>query len=122
MADKKFTSPSGVITSPELSADYNQATVFDKIRVGDLGVYYVDGLKTRYIPYDCAERVFIRLQEVRGKLCCGMTTFLYSRLVFVSGGKEILCLPTENEKAMDDALALIAQKAPGLAIGVEETA
>ena len=120
MASKKFTSPSGVVTSPELSADYEQAQLFENIRVGDLGVYYLDGFKTRYIPYDCAERVFIRLQEVRGKLCCGMTTFLYSRLVFVSGGKEILCLPTENEKAMDEALALIAQKAPNLAIGVEK--
>ena len=120
MAEKKFAGVNGVVVSQDVSADYEGAKAFDKVRVGDLGVYFRDGLKTRYIPYDYLERVFIRIQEVRGKMCCGQTIFAYYRLVFVHEGKEYADVISESEKAMDEALALIAQKAPDLAIGFEE--
>lgn len=119
MADKKFAGIGGAVSSPELSADHESAQVFDKVRVGRLGVYYRDGLRTRYIPYDYPDRVFIRVQEVNGKLCCGTATFAYYRLVFVKDGKEFADVISENEKAMDEALALIAKNAPSIAIGVE---
>lgn len=118
MAEKKFAGVDGIISSPELSADYEKAGVFDKVRVGDLGVYFRDGLKVRHIPYSYLDRVFIRIQEVRGKMCCGQTIFAYYRLVFVKNGKEYADVMSESEKAMDDALALIASKAPQLAIGL----
>jgi len=37
--------------------------------------------------------------------------------VFVAGGSEICDVISENEKAMDDALALIHENAPHIAIG-----
>lgn len=119
MADKKFASVNGTASSPELNADFEQAQAFDKVKVGELGVYYRDGLKMKYIPYDYMDRVFIRVQEVNGKLCCGKATFAYFRLVFVHDDKEFADIISEDEKAMDDALALIAVKAPNTAIGVE---
>lgn len=121
MAEKKFAGINGAVSSPELSADYDGAQVFDKVRVGKLGVYYRDGFKLRFMDYKLLERVFIRIQEVNGRMCCGNTVFAYFRLVFVSGGKEIGDAISENEKAMDDALALIKELAPAsLAIGVAE--
>lgn len=118
MAEKKFSGVNGAVSSPELSADYESAKVFDKIRVGKLGVYFRDGFKNRYIAYDAMERVFIRIQEVNGRMCCGNTIFQYFRLVFVRGGKEYADLISENEQAWDEALALIHEMAPNVATGV----
>lgn len=118
MADKKFYTPGGPVCDEKFNADYETAPEFDKVKVGKLGVYYRDGLKTKLIPFEVIERAFIRVQEVRGRMCCGSATFAYFRLIFVVDGKEIICDHiSEKEEAMDAALAKIAENAPAVAIG-----
>lgn len=120
MANKNFAGIRGPVGTVEVNADYESAPSFDKVRVGKLGVYYRDGFKIRFMDYSLLERVFIRIQEVNGRMCCGNTIFAYYRLVFVSEGREIGDAISENEQAMDQALALIKELAPSLAIGVAE--
>ena len=115
MAEKKFTGIRGAVGSPELSADFESAAVFEKLRVGEKGVYFREGLKQRYIPYEYIDRAFIRVQETRSRMCCGQANFNYFRVVFVHGGKEFADYLSEKEKEMDDALAAIA--AHGVATG-----
>ncbi|MCR5136243.1 MAG: hypothetical protein K6C12_03970 [Oscillospiraceae bacterium] len=107
MAEKRFAGVNGNVDSPEVSADYESAQTFEKLRVGALGVYFRDGLKIRFIPYEGLERAFIRIQETRSRMCCGQANFNYYRVVFVRGGKEFADYMSENEKAMDEALAAI---------------
>ena len=57
--------------SDKSSPDYEQAQSFDKLRVGREGVYFRDGFRVRFIPYAEMDRVFIRIQEVNGRMCCG---------------------------------------------------
>ena len=118
MAEKKFSGVNGPVSSPELNADYESAKVFDKLRVGRLGVYFRDGFKIRFIDYGAMERAFIRIQEVNGRMCCGNTIFQYFRIVFVRNGKEYADLISEKEQVWDEALALIHELAPSVAIGV----
>lgn len=120
MADKKFAGINGTVIDAKVEADYEQAPQFDKVKVGKLGVYFKDGFKTRYLDYGFLERVFIRVQEVNGKLCCGNTVLQYFRLVFMKDGKEFIDVISENEKAMDEALALIGENAPYVKIGFEK--
>ena len=94
--------------TPEANADYENAEVYDKLRVGGLGVYFRDGLKTRFIPYEYMERAFIRIQATSARMCCGQANFDYYRLVFVHDGKEFANYMSEKEKEMDGALARIA--------------
>ena len=117
MADKKFFSPSGVVTDAAVAADFAGAAKFDKALVGGLGVYYRDGFKIKYVPYSALERAFIRIQEVNGRLCCGKAVFAYFRLILVVNGREWGDVISEDEKAMDEALAAIAQRSPATAIG-----
>ena len=117
MSEKKFAGLDGTVESAELSADYEAAEVFEKLRVGKKGVYFRDGFKLRFLDYKLLERVFIRVQAVNGRLCCGTANFEYYRLVFVRGGKEIADVLSENEQLMDAALAKIGERAPNLAIG-----
>lgn len=111
MSDKKYVSGKD-------SPDLEQAQVFDKLRVGSEGVYFREGFRYRFIPYGDMDRAFIRIHEVNGKMCCGKTVFQYFRMVFVKDGKEFADMISENEQAMDQALACIAAKAPQVAIGL----
>ena len=120
MAEKKFAGPVRGLDSAALAADWESAQVFDKLRVGRLAVFYRDGFRVKAIPYARMERAFIRIQEVRGKLCCGQTFFAYFRMVFLADGREISDFISENEQAMDAALAKIHEMAPALPIGVAE--
>ena len=117
MAEKKFAGLNGAVDAPEVADDYENAARFDKLRVGRLGVYFRDGFRVRFLDYPALERVFIRVQQVNGRLCCGTATFEYSRLVFVSGGKEIADYMSEKGEEMDAALACIHERAPGVAVG-----
>ena len=117
MAEKKFAGLNGSVESAEVSRDYETAQVFDRVRVGRLGVYFREGFKTRFLDYPSLERVFIRVQAVNGRLCCGTANFEYYRLVFVRGGEEIADVMSEKEKETDAALACIHEMAPTLAIG-----
>jgi len=118
MSEKKFATPEGVVTDAAAEADLGSAQRFDKVAVGALGIYYRDGFKTKYVPYRLLEHAFIRVQEVNGRMCCGKAVFHYFRLILVCGGKEWGDVISENEKAMDDALALIAERSPATRIGV----
>ena len=108
MAEKKLAGIRGTIESAEISADFEKAAVFEKLRVGEKGVYFRDGLRVRYLPYDYIDRAFIRVQETRSRMCCGQANFNYFRVVFVHDGKEFADYMSEKEKEMDDALAAIA--------------
>ena len=120
MAEKKFYTPDGKVAAPEVAADFEGAKLFDKLKVGKLGVYYRDTLKLKFIPYDFIQRAFIRIHEVNGRMCCGNTKFQYFTMIFIHDGKEYGNVISEKEPLMDDALALIHEMAPAIAIGVEE--
>ena len=117
MAEKRCYTPQGAAESAELTADHAAAEKFDRVRVGALGVYFREGLKTRFVPYSYMERAFIRIQEVNARVCCGSTCFAYYRLVLVHDGKEYADIPSESEKAMDGALARMQELSPDLAVG-----
>ena len=113
----RFSGIHGRITDPAVVEEYESAERFDKVRIGKTGVFFPYNLSIKYIPYKYIDRVFIRVNEVNGKLCCGKATFYYYRLVFVRDGKEFIDVISEDEKAMDDVLAAIAMNAPQVAIG-----
>ncbi len=119
MAEKKFAGVKGTVENEAVSADFEAAQSFDKIYVGRLGVYYRDGFKTRYIAFEEMERAFLRVQEVRGRMCCGQAFFAYFRLILVCGGREYDAGMSENEQLMRAALDAVAKNAPRVAIGVD---
>lgn len=117
MAEKNYYSPSGPVSGADVQADFEGAVKYDKVFVGALGVYFQDGFRKKYVPYSVLERAFIRIQEVNGRMCCGKAVFAYYRLILVVNGKEWGNVMSEDEKAMDDALAAIAERSPNTAIG-----
>ena len=115
---RKFFGPVTGLDPAALAADCEAAERFDKLRLGKIAVYYRDGFSVMAVPYDHMERAFIRVQQVRGRMCCGETAFVYFRMVFLVGGRELAEYLSEDEKAMDAALARLHELAPQVAIGV----
>ena len=93
---------------------------FDKLEITETGVSFREGFRKKEIPFEKIARVFIRIHEVNGKLCCGSTVFQYFRMVFVDAdGREFADFICENEQAMKDALAYLHGLAPQIAIGYQ---
>ena len=122
MSEKRFAGPVEGLDTAALSADYASAESFDKLRVGRLAAYYRDGFRVKAVPYARMERAFIRVQQVRGRMCCGEAAFFYFRMVFLVDGKEICDFMSEDEKAMDAALARIQELAPEVPVGFVKSA
>ena len=117
MSERKIYSPSGAVSDVSIVSDFENSVLYDKAYIGKLGVYYRDGFRLKYVPYPCLERAFIRVQEVNGRFCCGKAVFAYYKLVLVVDGKEWGEILSEDEKAMDEALAEISRRSPATAIG-----
>ena len=89
MAEKKFAGVNGPVESGAVSADFETAQRFGELKVGRLGVYSRDGFRTRFLAYEETERAFVRVQEVRGRMCCAQAFFAYFRMIHVCGGREV---------------------------------
>ena len=113
----KFSTTKGNLESAELTADYENAEIFEKTRIGTLGVYFPSGFRMKFISYDELDQAYIRIHEVNGKLCCGKATFYYYRLVLVANGREYTDIMSENEAIMDQALEAIARNSSKTKIG-----
>lgn len=114
---KKFSGINGPVIDEEVSRDYENARVFEKVRVGKTGVFIPHNLSVKYCPFDYIDNAFVRINEVNGKLCCGNATFYYYRLVLVHDGKEFIDYLTEKEETVDGALAAIAEADARIKIG-----
>ena len=57
--------------SPELDAQFKEAPAFSKVRVAQDGLFWRHGLRQHYIPFAGIQRIFRRVEEVHGRLCCG---------------------------------------------------
>ena len=107
------------IPEEQLQADYAAAEKQEKLKLGEKCLYIAHTLYTEYIPYEAIERAYRRVEDVRGKLCCGVTTYEIHHLVMVMGGKEVKVL-LESEDAARKALERIAEKNPQVQIGYHE--
>lgn len=114
---KKFSGVNGPVTDESVSNDYATAAAFEKIRVGNTGVFIPQGLAIKYFPFDYIDNAFERINEVNGRLCCGNASFYYYRLVLAHDGKEFIDYLTENEDAVTGALKAIAEADSTIRIG-----
>ena len=106
------------VTLPEeqLQADYAAAEKQENLKLGEKCLYIAHTLYTEYVPYEAVERAYRRVEDVRGKLCCGVTTYEIHHLVIEAGGKEVTVL-LESKEAAQMALDRIADKNPKAQIG-----
>jgi len=90
-----------------LNLDYSCAAKQEKLRIGSKCLYISHTLYTEYVPYQAITRAYRRIENVKGKLCCGIATYEIHHLVLETGGKEQTVL-LEGREAAQAALDSIA--------------
>lgn len=115
----KIVSISGSPVTSAQENDYSSAPAFDKLRVGKTGVFLPSGFKTKFIPYDCFDRSYVKVHDTKARMCCATTDFEYFRMVFMKGEKCIADFLSENREAMQSALNQLRKSAPGITVGAE---
>ena len=115
----KIVSLSGNAISAETEKDFISAPTFDKLRIGNTGVFFPSGLKMKYVPYDCFDRSYVLVHDAKARMCCAATGFEYFRIVFMNGDHRIADYISENKDAMKAALDQLRISAPGIKVGAK---
>lgn len=107
------------IMEDQLMLDYSSAARQEKIKLGETCLYIIHTLYAEYIPYETITRAYRRIEDVRGKLCCGVCTYEIHHLVIEVNGKETTVL-LEGMEAAKAALEKIGKKNPAAVIGCHD--
>lgn len=74
-----------------LDADFASAAVYEKIRAGKNHIFWKSGLRWHFIPLEGLQRIYRRVEQVQGRLCCGGQNFIIHWLVLdLSDGSELV--------------------------------
>ena len=74
-----------------LDAEFAAASVYEKIRVGENVLFWKSGLRWYVVSLEGIQRIFRRVEPVRGRLCCGGQSYIIEWLVLVlSDGEELV--------------------------------
>lgn len=102
-----------------LKSDYQGADKYGKISLGDSCLYITHIFYVEYVPYSVITKAFRRIEDVKGKLCCGVSNYEIHHLVLEENDKSITVLFEEKEAAQK-ALEQVAEKNPETVIGCRQ--
>lgn len=86
-------------------SDFSVAPAFGKIRVGSSHLFWKSGFRWYSIPLTDLRRIYRRVEQVFGRLCCGGRNFVIEWLVLVlSDGRELVLHIGDDVKKDAEAL------------------
>ncbi len=112
----KFYAPSGkALDDSRLAEDYASAHRSGTLRVGELALYYRDGLRRRAVPLEDIRSAELRGRSRFAKCGCGCLEFKGASLDLY--GEELLAsVFSEDEEELSAALGALRERLPGLAV------
>lgn len=107
----------GVLSPDELAADFAVAQNLGKVRLGQNCFYFTKFSGTSYLPLDQAERAWLRQEEVKAKLCCGVANFDQFFLMIQDRNGTLHKGEVRSGEAGKEALSLLSLRNPDIQIG-----
>ena len=93
-----------------MDSEFSAAPAFRKIRVGSRHLFWKSGLRWYCIPLADLQRIYRRVEQIVGRLCCGGRTFVIEWLVLVlSDGSELVVHIGDDVKKDAEALMVHLQ-------------
>lgn len=83
----------------DLSELFSKGHRVGAVTVSENGIFVKKGLKTYYIAYNNAERIFRRVRMVDANVCCGKGQMNFDYLVVMADNKEVLEVQLPGSKA-----------------------
>ena len=94
-----------------------------KIRLEEQSIAYKKRLKWHTLPYEDIENAYMRIEEVNGRLCCGVASFDMHFLMLKTKTGELIkieCTSKEIVKQLLDQLAQKNQEGRNIIIGYKK--
>ena len=77
--------------NPALDAQFARASSYGKVRPAETVLFWKSGLRWHQIPLEGIQRIFRRVEQVHGRLCCGGRNFIIEWLVLIlADGSELV--------------------------------
>lgn len=106
-------------TDDTLDADFARALRCHTVRAGDEHIFWKSFLRRYYVPYSRIQRIFRRILEAQGRLCCGGHHYLMEWLVLILDDGTELELYIGDDVGKDAAalLSSLQEKQPQILYG-----
>lgn len=113
-----LTDPAPGTDTAALEQEYKAARAVGALRIGQRRLYFKNGLRTYYIPYEDVGRLFRRVVSVPARLCCGKGELAMENLVICAGdGRELAQAPLPDARAARLVMEQLQDLTPHAAFG-----
>ena len=92
-----------------------------KIKLQEQQIEYKKGLKWYSISYTDIKQAYLRIEEVNGRLCCGVANFDLYFLVLVTKDEKTIKVEACAENVVKEMLSVLKEKNPKLEIGYKKS-
>ena len=91
-----------------------------KIKLLEQEVEYKKGFKWYKLPYSDIKQAYLRVEEVNGKLCCGVANFDMFFLVIKTKEEKQIKLEASSKEIVKEMLEFLQEKNPEIEIGFKK--
>ena len=91
-----------------------------KIKLQEQQIEYKKGLKWYSLPYEDIKQAYLRIEEVNGRLCCGVANFDMHFLVLITKEGKDIKVEASSEKIVKEMLSVLKEKNPEMEIGFKK--
>lgn len=91
-----------------------------KIKLSEQELSYKKGLKWYSLPYDEIEHAYLRIEEVRGRLCCGVANFDLYFLVLKTRSGKLVKAEAGSQETVKQMLEELKQRNDRIEIGYKK--
>lgn len=104
---------------PVLDGEFEETKAFAKVRPGKTMLFWRNGLRRYAVPMGDIQRIYRRIEQVVGRLCCGGRTFVIEWLVLVlhDGSEVVIHVGDEVKKQAEELLEALKVMHPGIQYG-----
>lgn len=93
-----------------------------KIHLRDNDIEYKKGFKWHIISYDELKQAYLRVEEVNGRLCCGVASFDMFFLMLKTKAEELIKIEASSRDIVKQMLEEIRKKNEDIEIGYKKNA
>ena len=92
------------------------------MRPGQTAVFWKNGLRWYAVPLTQVQRIFRRVEQVVGRLCCGGQNFVIERLVLIlkDGSEVVIHIGDDVQTSAEALLQALKDAHPELQYGVQK--
>lgn len=91
-----------------------------KIKFHEQELEYKKGLKWCILPYSEITHAYLRIEEIKGRLCCGVANFDMHFLVLKTKPGEILKIEVSSKELVKEMLQELQLRNEGIEVGYKK--